>query len=121
MSDVVIKWSLYTAVPAVLAAVGIVWRKLARRADLVAFLKALPPDCQGVLGEFVRQKSHTVILPPDQPPVAILENKRIITKAGSAGTFDAVAMYFTVSPDVYEIITKETRRPAISRTDHKHE
>ncbi len=121
MSDVVIKWSLYTAVPAILAAVGIVWRKLARRADLVAFLNALPADCQGVLGEFVRQKSHTVILPPHQPPVVILENKRLISKAGSAGTFDAAAMYFTVRSDVYEIISEETRRPSISRPDHKHE
>jgi hypothetical protein len=121
MSDEVIKWSLYTAVPAVLGAIGYGWRRLRIRADLVAFLNALPPDCQGVLGEFVRQKSHTVILPPHQPPVVILEKKGLISKAGSAGTFDAAAYYFTLRPDVYEIVTEETRRPSIGRPDHKHD
>lgn len=117
MSDEVIKWSLYTAVPAVLGAIGYGWRRLRIRANLIASLTALPPDCQGILGEFVRQKSHTIILPPHQPPVVILEKKGIISKAGSAGTFDAAAYYFTLRADVYEIVTAKTRRPSMSRAE----
>jgi len=121
MSDLVIKWSLYTAVPALLGAIGLGWRHLKRRADLNAYLIALPPDCQGVLGDFVRQRSHTIILAPHQPPVVLLEKKGLISKAGSAGKLDCVAYYFTVRPDVYEIITEHTRHPAISRPDNKHD
>ena len=119
MSDEIIKWSLYTAVPAVLGAIGLGWRRLKRRAALNAYLNALPRDCQGVLGDFVRQGSHTIILAPHQPPVVLLEKKGIISRAGSSGKLDCVAYYFTVRPDVYEIITEETRHPSISRPDNK--
>jgi|SRR5436309_15676241 len=109
MGDEVTKWVLWTAVPAVLTVGGWCWHHIRRRQRLVRYLNALPADCHTVLRRFIDERSHTVVLAPGTPPVVILERDGIIAKKASAGEFDAIAYYFTLRQDVYDIVIETTR------------
>lgn len=118
MSDEVLKWVLTSAIPAVLAAGAVCWHRLCRRQRLVRYLNALPADCHTVLRRFIDEGCHTVVLVPGAPSVTILERDGIISKKASAGTYDAVAYYFTLRQDVFDIVTETTRHPAPTTSDH---
>jgi len=113
MNDLVTKWILWTAVPTVGGLVIYLYRRLIRRRGLIAYLNALPSDCHAILRRFIDERSHTVVLVPGTPPVCILERDGIISKKASAGTYDAVAYFFTLRQDVFDIVTESIRHPVL--------
>jgi hypothetical protein len=86
----------------------------------VQYVSGLPPECRGVLLEFVRQ-GHKVALPPYNKWVEILTKDGVIRKHSSAGTFDAVSYYFTIDLGFLAFLKAHVPKESSSTSDHEHQ
>jgi hypothetical protein len=109
MSDTVVV-SVLGGIGTAAAGLGVYfWRWLKQRRALNRKLNSYPPECKGVIQKFIDQNANTVILVPGTPPVTILERDGIIEKKASAGGYDAVAYYYTLRQDVFDIVTGQVK------------
>ena len=100
------------------------WRGFQKRRTIyrtrVRYIDGLPPECRGVLLEFVRH-GHKVALPPYNKWVEILTRDGVIQKHSSAGTYDAASYYFTIDLDFLAFLKAHAPAEPPQVSDHEHQ
>lgn len=94
------------------------WRRRSsarrRKERIIQHLSGLPLEAKAVLIEFHQNGAHTMRCDPFERAIKVLVNQGVIIPGPGGGTYDAVDRYFSIRPEIWELIEDWVIADAVS-------